>query len=241
VFDTPEARRGIRRSSYLCVTMTIVGEFRIPTDDFLLADPLDTAPGCHVDLVRVTVEPNVLSPFFRVTTLDLASFHDALADDPAVERRTRLETTDDTALYRVRWDLDGTNIPAIYGEYEGSVVETTATPDGWDLGVRFVDRDAFDAFRSQLREADVEFRTRRLTTGAETVADATSGLTEKQEEAIRRAWQLGYFDSPRATSLETVAEDLGISPQALSERIRRGQRSLFAHTLSTGDDGPPSR
>jgi hypothetical protein len=216
--------------------MTIVGEFRIPTSDFLLADPLDTAPGCHVDLVRVTVEPNVLSPFFRVTTLDLASFHEALAADPAVERRTRLDTADDTALYRVRWDLDGTNVPAIYGDYEGSVVETTATPDGWDLGIQFADRDAFDAFRSQLRDAGVEFRTRRLTSGVAAVADATSGLTEKQEEAIRRAWQRGYFDSPRATSLEAVAEELDISPQALSERIRRGQRSLFARTLATDGD-----
>ena len=58
-------------------------------------------------------------------------------------------------------------------------------------------------------------------------------LSESQYEAHEQ----GYFASPRGVSASELATDLGISQQALSERLRRASRSLLDETLATDD--PP--
>ncbi|MFC7212954.1 helix-turn-helix domain-containing protein [Saliphagus sp. GCM10025334] len=52
-------------------------------------------------------------------------------------------------------------------------------------------------------------------------------LTPAQEECIRVAVELGYFEIPRGTSSEAVAAELGISKSAFLERLRRAEESLF--------------
>ncbi|MEA5389123.1 helix-turn-helix domain-containing protein [Haloarculaceae archaeon H-GB11] len=57
-------------------------------------------------------------------------------------------------------------------------------------------------------------------------------MTETQREALVLAYERGYFDSPRKVSLEEVAEELGITQQSLSSRLRRGHRRLIGATLA---------
>jgi predicted DNA binding protein len=56
-------------------------------------------------------------------------------------------------------------------------------------------------------------------------------LTETQREALVLAHERGYYDSPRETSLEEIADELGITQQSLSSRLRRGYRRLVGETL----------
>lgn len=51
------------------------------------------------------------------------------------------------------------------------------------------------------------------------VLDTTS-ITDKQMEAVRTADTLGYFDKPRRADLGDVADELGISPSAVSKRLK---------------------
>ena len=57
-------------------------------------------------------------------------------------------------------------------------------------------------------------------------------LTPAQEECIRTALEMGYFEIPRETSTEAVANELGISKSAFLERLRRGERALFEQIFS---------
>lgn len=52
-------------------------------------------------------------------------------------------------------------------------------------------------------------------------------LTPAQEECLRMALELGYFEIPRRTSSEAVADELGISKSAFLERLRRAEAALF--------------
>jgi len=45
------------------------------------------------------------------------------------------------------------------------------------------------------------------------------------------AYGLGYYESPREATREDVADELGISPQAVGSRLQRGTRRLLASTL----------
>lgn len=53
-------------------------------------------------------------------------------------------------------------------------------------------------------------------------------LTPKQEEALRVAREMGYFDIPRAADATQIADELGLSKSAFLERLRRAERALLA-------------
>ncbi|MFC7019992.1 MULTISPECIES: helix-turn-helix domain-containing protein [Haloarcula] len=61
---------------------------------------------------------------------------------------------------------------------------------------------------------------------------ATSELTAPQREALLLAYEMGYFDEPRAATLEDIAARLDISRQAVANRLRRGHRALIRKMLS---------
>ncbi|WP_293030051.1 helix-turn-helix domain-containing protein [Natronococcus sp.] len=52
-------------------------------------------------------------------------------------------------------------------------------------------------------------------------------LTPAQEECLRAALELGYFEIPRQASSEAVADELEISKSAFLERLRRAEAALF--------------
>ncbi|MGC9105526.1 MAG: helix-turn-helix domain-containing protein [Thermoprotei archaeon] len=53
-----------------------------------------------------------------------------------------------------------------------------------------------------------------------------AGLTQKQFEAIRVAYSLGYFDYPKRASIRDVAQKLGVSVSTATELLRRAERRL---------------
>jgi predicted DNA binding protein len=63
-------------------------------------------------------------------------------------------------------------------------------------------------------------------------------LTVAQEEAVRVAWEAGYFDLPRKRTASEVAAELGISKSAFLERLRRAQSSLFGSLFD--ESGEPT-
>ena len=65
-----------------------------------------------------------------------------------------------------------------------------------------------------------------------------SDLTPAQREILELALDRGYFAIPRETNLMELAEELGISDQAVNERLRRGTAKvvLSALTASTNDE-----
>jgi len=52
-------------------------------------------------------------------------------------------------------------------------------------------------------------------------------FTTAQEEAMRAAYEMGYFDVPRAADASEVAAELDVSKSAFLERLRRGHAAVF--------------
>lgn len=53
-------------------------------------------------------------------------------------------------------------------------------------------------------------------------------LTDRQREVLRTAFELGYYDWPRACSGEDVASELDIASATFSEHIHAAERNLLA-------------
>ncbi len=52
-------------------------------------------------------------------------------------------------------------------------------------------------------------------------------LTKRQEEILRIAFEKGYFDYPKRTSIRELAKTFGISISTLSEILRSGQKKVM--------------
>jgi len=70
-------------------------------------------------------------------------------------------------------------------------------------------------------------RVHSIGSDADTAVAKQWGITTAQEESIKRALQLGYFEIPREATADEVAAEIGISKTAFLERLRRAQRRLF--------------
>lgn len=125
-------------------------------------------------------------------------------------------------------DLDGLRALATV---DAVVERTVVRPDGWQQTSWFADRSAFDEF-AEFWRANGTFRLRRLTRDGESEPPG-DGLTDRQREALRVAYERGYFEIPRRTSLEALATELDISASSLSERLRRAQTQLVEETVGT--------
>ena len=53
-----------------------------------------------------------------------------------------------------------------------------------------------------------------------------AGLTQKQFEAVRTAYAMGYFDFPRRAGIKDVAGKLGLSVSTTTELLRRAEKRL---------------
>jgi predicted DNA binding protein len=58
-------------------------------------------------------------------------------------------------------------------------------------------------------------------------------LTFHQEKVLRIAYELGYYDIPRATNLEDFAAKVGVSKSTLDLILRRAERRLIAEHINT--------
>lgn len=65
--------------------------------------------------------------------------------------------------------------------------------------------------------------------------DNQYSLSKKQRQTLELAHRKGFFAVPRRTSLAAIAEELEISEQAVSERIRRATATLISNALSPED------
>ncbi len=114
---------------------------------------------------------------------------------------------------------------------EAIIERIRVTRTGWIQSGWFADRATFDAFRT-FWQRNGEFSLRRLTRDGEPEPPG-DGLTDPQREALRIAYEMGYFDIPRTASLSDIAGELDIAPSSLSERLRRAQTHLIETTVAS--------
>jgi len=63
-------------------------------------------------------------------------------------------------------------------------------------------------------------------------APATT-LSERQRAAITTALNLGYYDKPRQTTHADIAEQLGCTPNTVTEHLQKAEAKLIRNTIKT--------
>ncbi|OLZ42263.1 DNA-binding protein [Natrinema saccharevitans] len=213
--------------------MTSIAEFTLAPADFPLGRVFEERPEVALDLDRVVPSGDTVMPYFWVQDPDeeLAAIRRLFDGLPELRSAVLMEDLGDRGLYRAEWKPEYMGIMRAIAETGVTVVSATGTRTGWVFELRAGSVDRFSAFQQYCTDHDIEVTLTRLNRLSEMTAGAEYGLTPDQREALLLAYNRGYYSDARETDQATLADELGISRQAFSSRLRRGYRNLIEGTI----------
>jgi hypothetical protein len=211
--------------------MSVLTGFTVPGKDFLLEWTLESVSEIRIEIERVAVEDDDVTPYFWAAGDDFEAFEAALADDPTVADAATLEAHDDERLYQVTWRENAKGMVFAVSEADATILEATSEGDHWSVELLFPDEESLSDFQEFAAAHDLSFDLRWLHDSAHSEALGQYEVTDEQREALVTAYREGYFEVPGEISLGELADELDISKNAASSRLHRGYSNLVENTL----------
>ncbi|MXV63231.1 hypothetical protein GS429_14375 [Natronorubrum sp. JWXQ-INN-674] len=217
--------------------MTFVAEFSLPASEFSVGAVLEKHSNIRLELESIVPTHRGLFPFVFVWSDGAFDSIEAdIRDDPAVTGLEEIEQVEGGRLYRVRWDGSTDGLGEAIRESEATLLEAVGTGDSWTFEIRFREQERIERFQELVAEFDLELVLERLHTQLEISPSMEYDLTEKQVAALATAFESGFFENPKETTLEEVGEELGLSDAAVAGRINRGLDRLLSETVMRHED-----
>ncbi len=202
--------------------MSTIAEFRLPASDTTLSVVFEHLPKATFELESAVSRSR---PCLWISDADPAGTAAAFDADPSIEAYDLLVETGDRLLYDVTFTAETVTLCDRLLADGGSLLEAWGTDGWWQVRVRYADRDTLCDAHDRLVDDGITVDLRRVTDVSKR-SGTKSQLTPEQREALEAALERGYFEIPREISMEELAGELGISHQALSERLRRAYETL---------------
>lgn len=170
-------------------------------------------------------------PFVWATGEDFERFERHLRDSEVVTHAEALTRVGNSVLYHVKWATEHETFLNGLGEARGTIMEAHGDST-WSFAVRFRNHADLTRFHQFYQDGEFPVHIERVyTLDEEPRTDYGFGLTPDQREALTLAVERGYFAVPRETKLDDVADELGITRQAASERVRRATETVLRKAL----------
>jgi len=212
--------------------MSVLATVAVAAEDFAFGGVLSTNPGLHVRLERVVPLGSTFVPYVWARDGSIETIETALRDEGDIESFRIVDAVGDEALIRVEWNRGLDGLFDVLVETGTTVLEGVGGADTWTFQLRFDDREDLAAFYRQCVEGGVSLDLKRVhNPGVVTDARLGPDVTDEQREALELAFERGYFDVPRRTTLTELATELGVSDTAVSQRLRRGLSTILGATL----------
>jgi len=207
--------------------MSVIADFSIPADEFALGHLLEVRPGVQVRLESMVPTGEVMIPSFWVEDPDIDAVEEALLESEYVEDVRIVDRVGEEALFRVDWAEDVNGVVGTIQETESVILGGNGHGDHWTFELRFPEYDAISQFYRAVVEKDISITLENVYNPIDQSGPQSNALTDEQREALQTALEEGYFAVPREITLVELAEKLGISDSAVSQRIRRGLTKLL--------------
>lgn len=222
---------------------TTVAVLTLPAGELALADSFRVASDVRFRLEQTALAETTNRVPVWITGHERTTIEAALDGDASVDSYTMLEANGGEWLYDLKFASGTRFVQQSIFACGGLILDAGAAEDRWTLTVRFPSRHDLSEVQNRLAEEGVDVTFEEIHTGGHDAR--TAALTDAQYEVIEAALEGGYFDVPRGASLEDLADGLGISHQAASERLRRAEKQALSglrrdDSASTGCvDGDP--
>ena len=212
--------------------MSVITTFAVDAEDFTLGAALTPNPGMRVRLERVIPVGDSFIPYLWASNETIEDIEAKLTAEADIASFQIVDETEDEALVRISWAADVDGFLRALGDARGTILEAVGESESWRFQVRFDDHADLTAFYRTCAEKGVTIEIESIhNPGVPRAFSGVSQLTEAQRETLALALQRGYFAVPRETTVVELAEELGISDSAVSQRLRRG----IAAILSTSE------
>lgn len=211
--------------------MSVITEFRISSSDFELGRILAVEGMSSIELERLVPIGEITVPLFWIHHSKKESFTESVGKHPAVDAATEIEVFDDRVLFKLEWDSSRDYVLEGLETHGGQLLNAVGTSEEWEFEVRFASHDALTEFTQHCNSAQISVELLRIYNPTDPDTGPWYNLTEPQREAMLLAVESGYYDIPRGCTTKELAAELGISDQAVTERLRRAIVTLVTHTL----------
>lgn len=227
--------------------MAVVTNVQFAHDRGALRDTLETLAEANVRVLRdAGTDPEHDSSVFMFAGASREQIEVALESDISVAAARAMPDYQGTHVFAIEFsdaaELMAPEVTA-QGGFSLSARRTPADSGifGWQERWLLPHRDGLTAVWDAARERGFSFEVLSIRDFHPESSDRSGALTEEQRETLQFAYEQGYFQEPRETSLEDLAADLNLSSTAVGGRIRRGINALVEATVVQERDGAFAR
>ena len=213
-------------------TMSVIAEVSIPAHEFELGRILDIERATVIELEEMVPLGETAVPFFSVHAGTSDAFEASVRNHPSVERIQQVSTHEDEVYYSLSWRYERDLVFEGFLETRAHLLTATGHATNWEFELRFPSHDALSAFKSYCENAHITLEVHRIYNPTKPGDAPWFGLTEVQRETLLYAVEAGYYAIPREISTQKLAEEFGVSDQAVTERLRRATIALVENTLA---------
>ncbi|WP_114578755.1 helix-turn-helix domain-containing protein [Saliphagus sp. LR7] len=211
--------------------MTVIVEFTLPSESFPFGRSTSGDPDVRVQLERVVPIDQDRIPFLWATGKEFDEFERVLTNSGIVKHAEAVTRVGNSVLYYVEWYTDRESFLNGLSDTNGAIMEAHRGSN-WSFTVRFQDHTDLTRFHQFYQDEEFPVHIDRVySLDEEPRSEFGFGLTPEQRETLTMAVEHGYFSVPRETTLDEIADELDITPQAASERVRRGAETVLRKAL----------
>lgn len=216
--------------------MTVIVTFSLPASQFVLGKALQEAPTLEVELEQMIPTGVATIPYFWVSGDDREPFDAVLAREPELASFEVIDELDGRWLYRAEWEPSIDTFVQAIVTHEAVLQKAGGDDDSWEFQLRFTDSHQLSEFHTACKDAGIDVDIEALYNPVQPTHRVDRSMTDSQRRLVEHAYDEGYFKVPRRITLVELGEQLGISDQAVNERLRRGLQALIASTLKSDAD-----
>jgi predicted DNA binding protein len=211
--------------------MAVIAHLRIPADSFELGRVLEMESGTAITLENLVPLGEKAIPYFSVSEEARDSFEEAVRTHPSVDRIEMVTRHENETLYALEWDAERDAFFQGVRDLGGQLLRAEGSSKTWEFEIRFSSHELLSEFQEYCNSAHIELEVGRLYNPSKPGSGMWYGLTRAQREALMIAVRGGYYSIPRTMSTQDIATELGISGQAVTERLRRAIETLTENSL----------
>lgn len=210
--------------------MAAIIQLRLPALDATLGETVASVPGMTMEVEQfANGSDDSKRPLVWVRAEAFDAVERALAGDSAVAEHAVVGEVGGRQLYELAWaEPENVTFYALE-EYGGHLRHATLADGEWAIELLFPTRKQLSRMYESRTDAGLE-----MTVDSIYELDdrgAVHSLTDGQQRTIETALAAGYYEVPRETTLTDLSDELDVSHQALSERLRRAHKHLATTAL----------
>lgn len=211
--------------------MSVIAHIQFPAETFELGRIMRLGGETTISLESMVPLGETAVPLFTVYDGSDNSVRDRISDHPSVKSLKEVSSHGEEVVFALDWNVERDVIFQGLLEADAHLLSAKGTADTWEFELRFPDHDGLSSFKQYCVNANIPLDVGRIYNPTRPGTGQWYGLTTAQKDALLRAVGGGYYSIPRAMSTQDLAEELDISDQAVTERLRRGIVELVESTL----------